>query len=416
MSPHLDTRELIQGAICATCTLVLIILLFHHYSTSRRAFHTPDSDLTFKYDSVLCYSFLLIFIGILLCGFAVYEAIHVIFIYITISPNFCQFIVIFFISIYPIYKLAMYYALISRASEHDMLQIQRQLTQIQEQLMQRQLTQLQEEQLTQLIDEYSKNYKNKIINKYNINYGNGNQINGAILNYNESPSAPARSHISNHPHTQSEPCEIIISGSMNLYVKYIGQRIHLIKKIDSEEIYLKQNDENLKDEIENLINIEKWKRINENEIIEMQNALSLPEKGRSKFNLRCLVNRINHIMEDVNVESELDDESDDESDSESDESDKSDSESDNEMNKILKWAPEYDSQLTDTKTIKRAEQLMNQYILDNACITKDKFKVYCKNKKESKCIDYYHVVGLKLNANNEKINGKYYLYLQGRGF
>eukprot|EP01084_Bolivina_argentea_P072543 131716_1 len=113
MSPHLDTRELIQGAICATCTLVLIILLFHHYSTSRRAFHTPDSDLTFKYDSVLCYSFLLIFIGILLCGFAVYEAIHVIFIYITISPNFCQFIVIFFISIYPIYKLAMYYALIS---------------------------------------------------------------------------------------------------------------------------------------------------------------------------------------------------------------------------------------------------------------------------------------------------------------
>eukprot|EP01084_Bolivina_argentea_P072540 131713_1 len=346
MSPHLDTRELIQGAICATCTLVLIILLFHHYSTSRRAFHTPDSDLTFKYDSVLCYSFLLIFIGILLCGFAVYEAIHVIFIYITISPNFCQFIVIFFISIYPIYKLAMYYALISRASEHDMLQIQRQLTQIQEQLMQRQLTQLQEEQLTQLIDEYSKNYKNKIINKYNINYGNGNQINGAILNYNESPSAPARSHISNHPHTQSEPCEIIISGSMNLYVKYIGQRIHLIKKIDSEEIYLKQNDEDLKDEIVNLINIKKWKRINENEIIEMQNALSLPEKGGSKFNLRGLINKINGFMEDMNVENELDDGN---GSDESEESEESESDNDN-----------YDE----------TAKVVCKYVMENGIITK----------------------------------------------
>eukprot|EP01084_Bolivina_argentea_P072541 131714_1 len=191
MSPHLDTRELIQGAICATCTLVLIILLFHHYSTSRRAFHTPDSDLTFKYDSVLCYSFLLIFIGILLCGFAVYEAIHVIFIYITISPNFCQFIVIFFISIYPIYKLAMYYALISRASEHDMLQIQRQLTQIQEQLTQvqeSQQLQATKQQTAQLHAEMHNNKNEiqnkidlslkKIKNKYNINYGNGNQING----------------------------------------------------------------------------------------------------------------------------------------------------------------------------------------------------------------------------------------------
>ncbi len=49
-------------------------------------------------------------------------------------------------------------------------------------------------------------------------------------------------------------------------------------------------------------------------------------------------------------ESELDHESDDESDSESDENDY-------EMDKMLKYAPEYDLQLTDTKTIKRAEQV-----------------------------------------------------------
>eukprot|EP01084_Bolivina_argentea_P003599 6762_1 len=103
MATDFDTRDLVQLAISGACTFLLIALLFFHFIRSIEAFNDINSELVWRWHSVLFYSFVLILIALIYCSFALFKEIYSL-MYGHINITFCNTITTIFITNYGVFK------------------------------------------------------------------------------------------------------------------------------------------------------------------------------------------------------------------------------------------------------------------------------------------------------------------------
>ena len=111
-----EARDLVQFVTMSIFAILSVICVLFHIIKSYRAFHKPQSELIWKWNSVLSYSFLLLFIGfsyIMINEFlSTYMAING-----KLTYPMCTFWFYFNIITYSIFKLIMYFTLITRLIE-----------------------------------------------------------------------------------------------------------------------------------------------------------------------------------------------------------------------------------------------------------------------------------------------------------
>lgn len=112
----MEQRDLMQFIFVAFCTFLLLLLLTFHCIRSCKAFHSSNYDLRFEFNSVLSYSFILIFIGLIYCSVALWKELTLL-IDGSLHYHFCSLTLTLFVIIYGLFKLAMYYTLFTRLSQ-----------------------------------------------------------------------------------------------------------------------------------------------------------------------------------------------------------------------------------------------------------------------------------------------------------
>ena len=112
----METRDVVQFIVSSIFTTVLLLFSLFHCIKSYQAFHSKSYDLNWKFNSVLCYSFILIFVAIIYCSLIVFEEVYLL-INGSIGYQICSMLTTTFITTYGIFKIVMYYTLFTRLSE-----------------------------------------------------------------------------------------------------------------------------------------------------------------------------------------------------------------------------------------------------------------------------------------------------------